>query len=181
MEIQNGREGASHRRIRENSAHLDMRMLAKGMRASEIMDSYVIVICDDDYFDKKRTIVEVERYFDDGSPYNDGNHIIYFNTSVMDLNTAEGKLAYDLNCTDPEKMHYNELREAVAAYKNSETGERKISSVWKEVEDECIVKGKSEVARNLLLKNKMSKEEIAEVTDLSLDEVSRIKSQMKIC
>ena len=52
----------------------------------------------------------------------------------MDLNTEEGKLAYDLKCTDPEKMHYNELREAVAAYKNSETGERKMSSVWKEVE-----------------------------------------------
>ena len=69
----------------------------------------------------------------------------------------------------------------MAAYKNSETGERKMSSVWKEVEDEGIVKGKSEVARNLLLKNKMSKEEIAEVTDLSLDEVSRIKSQMKMC
>ena len=98
--IRVGRDGASQRRIRVNSAHLDMRMLAKGMRASEIMDSYVIVICDDDYFDKKRTIVEVDRYFDDGSPYNDGNHIIYFNASVMDLNTAEGKLAYDLKCTE---------------------------------------------------------------------------------
>ena len=178
MEIQNGREGASQRRIRENSAHLDMRMLAKGMRASEIMDSYVIVICDDDYFDKKRTIVEVERYFDDGSPYNDGNHIIYFNTSVMDLNTEEGKLAYDLNCTDPEKMHYNELREAVAAYKNSETGERKMSSVWKEVEDEGIAKGKSEkateVARNLLAEKLLSDEKIAQVTNLSLDEVRKI-------
>ena len=115
----------------------------------------------------------------------------------MDLNTPEGKLAYDLKCTEVEKMHYNELREAVAVYKNSETGERKMSSVWKEVEDEGkakgiaegiekgIVQGKlersSEVARNLLLKNKMSKEEIAEVTNLSLDEVSRIKSQMKMC
>ena len=87
----------------------------------------------------------------------------------------------------------NELKEAVATYKNSETGERKMSSVWKEVEDEGIakgiekgiIKGKSEkateVARNLLLKNKMSKEEIAEVTNLSLDEVNRIKSQMKMC
>ena len=185
MEIQNGREGSSHRRIRENSAHLDMRMLAKGMRASEIMDSYVIVICDGDYFDKKRTIVEVERYFDDGSPYNDGNHIIYFNTSVMDLNTPEGKLAYDLKCTEVEKMHYNELREAVAAYKNSETGERKMSSVWKEVEDEGIAKGKSEkateVARNLFAQKVLSNEQIAQATDLSLDEVSRIKAQMKMC
>ena len=110
VEIQNGREGASERRIRVNSAHLDVRMLSKGMSANEIMDSYVIVICDEDYFDKKRTIVEVERYFDDGCAYNDGNHIIYFNTSVMDLNTPEGKLAYDLKCTEPEKMHYNTTR-----------------------------------------------------------------------
>ena len=154
VEIQNGREGASQRRIRVNSAHLDMRMLAKGMRAGEIMDSYVIVICDGDYFDKKRTIVEVERYFDDGSPYKDGNHIIYFNTSVMDLNTPEGKLAYDLKCTEVEKMHYNELREAVAAYKNSETGERKMSSVWKEVEDEGIEKGLQKANQKKLLKSR---------------------------
>ena len=181
VEIQNGREGASQRRIRVNSAHLDVRMLSKGMRASEIMDSYVIVICDDDYFDKKRTIVEVERYFDDGSPYNDGNHIIYFNTSVMDLNTPEGKLAYDLKCTEVEKMHYNELREAVAAYKNSETGERKMSSVWKEVEDEGIAKGKSEkateVARNLLAEKLLSDEKIAQVTKLPLEDVMKIKAE----
>ena len=73
------------------------------------------------------------------------------------------------------------LEEVVAAYKNRKTGERKMSSVWKEVEDEGITKGKSEVARNLLMKNKMSEAEIAEVTDLSLEEVGRIKSQMKIC
>ena len=189
VEIQNGREGASERRIRVNSAHLDVRMLSKGMSANEIMDSYVIVICDEDYFDKKRTIVEVERYFDDGCVYNDGNHIIYFNTSVMDLNTPEGKLAYDLKCTDPEKMHYNELKEAVAAYKNSETGERKMSSVWKEVKDEGIEKGiikgkverSTEVAKNLLAQKVLSNEQIAQATDLSLDEVSRIKAQMKMC
>ena len=150
-----------------------MRMLAKGMRASEIMDSYVMVICDDDYFDKKRTIVEVERYFDDGSPYNDGNHIIYFNTSVMDLNTAEGKLAYDLKCTE----HYNELREAVAAYKNSETGERKMSSVWKEVEDEGKAKRSSEIARNLLAEKLMRDEKIAQVTKLPLEDVMKIKAE----
>ena len=148
------------------------------------MDSYVIVICDEDYFDKKRTIVEVERYFDDGCAYNDGNHIIYFNTSVMDLRTPEGKLAYDLKCTDPGKMHYNELKEAVAAYKNSETGERKMSSVWKEVENEGIEKGivkgiekgKSEVARNLLAENLLSDEKIAQVTKLPLEDVMKIKA-----
>ena len=44
-----------------------------------------------------------------------------------------------------------------------------------------IEKGKSEVARNLLAEKLLSDEKIAQVTDLSLDEVSKIKSQMKLC
>ena len=68
----------------------------------------------------------------------------------------------------------NELKEAVATYKNSKKGEMKMSSIWKEVEDEGIVKGKSEVARNLLAQKILSTEEIAEVTGLSLDDVREI-------
>ena len=72
----------------------------------------------------------------------------------------------------------NELKEAVATYKNSETGERKMSSIWKEVEDEGIEKGKFEIsvkiAKNLLTQKILSTEEIAEVTGLSLDEVREI-------
>ena len=68
----------------------------------------------------------------------------------------------------------------------------KMSSLWKEVEDEGIakgiekgiIKGKFEIsvkiAKNLLAQKILSTEEIAEVTGLSLDEVNRIKSQMKI-
>ena len=74
----------------------------------------------------------------------------------------------------------NELKEAVATYKNSKKGEMKMSSIWKEVEDEGKAKRSSEIARNLLVQKILSTEEIAEVTGLSLDEVNRIKSQMKM-
>ena len=74
----------------------------------------------------------------------------------------------------------NELKEAVATYKNSKKGEMKMSSIWKEVEDEGKLKRSSEIARNLLVQKILSTEEIAEVTGLSLDEVNRIKSQMKM-
>ena len=69
----------------------------------------------------------------------------------------------------------------MAAYKNSEIGERKMSSVWKEVEDEGKAKKASEIARILLAQKVLSNEQIAQATDLSLDEVSRIKAQMKMC
>ena len=53
-----------------------------------------------------------------------------------------------------------------------------MSSIWKEVENEDIEKGKFEIsvkiARNLLAQKILSTEEIAEVTELSLDEVRKI-------
>ena len=71
----------------------------------------------------------------------------------------------------------NELKEAVAAYKNSKKGEMRMSSIWKEVEDEGIVKGKSEVARNLLAEKLLSDEKIAQVTKLPLEDVRKIKAE----
>ena len=71
----------------------------------------------------------------------------------------------------------NELKEAVATYKNSKKGEMKMSSIWKEVEDEGIVKGKSEVARNLLAEKLLSDEKIAQVTKLPLEDVRKIKAE----
>lgn len=65
----------------------------------------------------------------------------------------------------------------MAAYKNSETGERKMSSVWKEVEDEGKVKRSSEIARNLLAEKLMSDEKIAQVTKLPLEDVMKIKAE----
>ena len=65
----------------------------------------------------------------------------------------------------------------MAAYKNSETGERKMSSVWKEVEDEGMAKRSSEIARNLLAEKLMRDEKIAQVTKLPLEDVMKIKAE----
>ena len=74
----------------------------------------------------------------------------------------------------------NELKETVVTYKNSK-GEMRMSSIWKEVEDEGIlkgiVKGKSEVARNLLAEKLLSDEKIAQVTKLPLEDVRKIKAE----
>ena len=72
----------------------------------------------------------------------------------------------------------NELKEAVATYKNSKKGEMRMGAVWREIEDAFFEKGKFEIsvkiARNLLAQKILSTEEIAEVTGLSLDEVREI-------
>ena len=69
------------------------------------------------------------------------------------------------------------LEEIVATYKNSEIGEKKMSSVWKEVEDEGKAKRSSEIARNLLAEKLLSDEKIAQVTKLPLEDVMKIKAE----
>lgn len=49
-----------------------------------------------------------------------------------------------------------------------------MSSIWKEVEDEGKAKMTYEITRNLLIQKILSKEKIAEVTGLSLNEVREI-------
>lgn len=71
----------------------------------------------------------------------------------------------------------NELKEAVATYKNSKKGEMKMSSIWKEVEDEGMAKRSSEIARNLLAEKLLSDEKIAHVTKLPLEDVRKIKAE----
>ena len=71
----------------------------------------------------------------------------------------------------------NELKEAVATYKNSKKGEMKMSSIWKEVEDEGMAKRSSEIARNLLAEKLLSDEKIAQVTKLPLEDVRKIKAE----
>ena len=71
----------------------------------------------------------------------------------------------------------NELKEAVATYKNSKKGEMKMSSIWKEVEDEGMAKRSSEIARNLLAEKLLSDEKIAQVTKLPLEDLRKIKAE----
>ena len=71
----------------------------------------------------------------------------------------------------------NELKEAVTTYKNSKKGEMKMSSIWKEVEDEGMAKRSSEIARNLLAEKLLSDEKIAQVTKLPLEDVRKIKAE----
>ena len=71
----------------------------------------------------KQAIYEIGRYIKGSlEPYGDGTHIIHVCAANADEDTALGHLVHDLLCTDPEDMHYNELREKVSYYKNDEEG-----------------------------------------------------------
>jgi hypothetical protein len=75
----------------------------------------------------QRTIRETQETFDDGS------HIIYVNSSVMD-DTPLGRLMHDFRCKRVEEMHYDVLKERAERFKDEAKGVVKMSSnpLWDE-------------------------------------------------
>ena len=85
-------------------------------------------------------------------------------------------------------MHYPELRDTVAHFKNTEEGEEQMSDEFQEWLDEREAKGElkkqMEIASNLIKLGKLSLADIADSSGLDLEDVEKlaekIKSEIKI-
>ena len=132
IEIQNGWEGASVVRARYNSAMLDTDNSLTGEEiAGNLTDSYVIFITDHDHFHRGWPAYRIERFLtaqtDDSvavENVHDGNHIIYVNGNYDDVTSPIGQLIADLKCSNPQDMHYEELRDRAYYLKQSEEVQR---------------------------------------------------------
>ena len=123
IEIQKAGKGAGRRRARFYSAMLDAGWLGKGEDCSSLPESYVIFITPDDAIGRGLALYNAERCVrETGELYDDGTHIVHVSASLADRETDLGKLMHDLSCTDPEKMHYNVLRERTRFFKKQKEG-----------------------------------------------------------
>ena len=84
--------------------------------------------------------------------------------------TALGKLMSDLYCTEAKDMNYKELSERVRQYKETEEGAEKMGSVLDEMRDEVRI----ENAKKMIEVGKMSLDEIATCSGLSLEKVREL-------
>lgn len=86
-------------------------------------ESYVIFITEKDVIGRGQAIYSVNRYFEDTKElFDDGNHIIYVNGAYKNDESPIGKLMHDFRCTNSIDMFYQELREPVHYYKETEGG-----------------------------------------------------------
>ena len=85
-----------------------------------------------------------------------------------------GRLMHDFYCTDAKDMCYKELAERVRDFKETEKGVDSMCEIWDEVRNEGINKARIENAVKLLENGKLTLEEIAECSGLSLDKVREL-------
>ena len=108
-EVQRANKGAAPRRARYNSSMMDARELAKSAEFSDLPETWVIFITENDIYGAGCPLYHVERIIEElQRPFNDGAHILYVNGANRD-DTPLGRLMQDFFCERPEQMNYKEL------------------------------------------------------------------------
>ncbi|MCI8285481.1 MAG: hypothetical protein HFE90_09515 [Firmicutes bacterium] len=191
VEIQRADAGAGAKRARYNSSLLDAHILKPGDDTEDIPDSYIIFITENDVIKGNEPIYPVERYITIGGNkvlFGDGSHIIYVNGKYRGDDEI-GKLMHDFSCTDPEDMNYEELAKRARYFKKDEKGVAAMCKIMedmrneaareaaKEAAKEAAINNAKETAVRMIKKGKMSFEDIADYTELSLDTIKELAGQ----
>ena len=176
--------------------------LRKGMSYKELPHIFVIFICIFDPFDVgKERYIASERLCSEGKDitdevnYNGGYDKIYLNAGSVKPTHTEGNkdltnfLEYIRNnvISDELTEEMNNLVENTRINAEVEleymTLEEKLNEFKAEGREEGIAEGEKnkaiETARNLLLMGKLTNSEIADSTQLSLEEIEKLKQDLK--
>ena len=174
IEVQRADKGASVRRARFHSSVIDRTLLEKGEDFDALVDTYVIFITENDVLKAGLPIYHVDRIVrETGELFNDESHIIYVNSQIKD-ETALGKLMHDFSCTDAKDMNYKILADRVRYFKEDEKGVETMCKSMEEMRNEASRAKAVQIARRMLDSGKLTYEEIAEFSDLTIEEVKTL-------
>ena len=172
---------------------IDANITEAGDDYGKLNETYVIFITENDVLKGNLPIYHIDRVIrETGELFNDKSHIIYVNSKIQD-ETELGKLMSDFFCTDANDMNYKVLADRVRYFKEDEKGVASMSRVFEEIAREAAEKAAEKAAREtaervaretaiktatLMLKSKkLSYEEIAEFTQLTVEEIKELDSK----
>lgn len=175
VEVQRASAGADVHRARFHSSMIDTKMLKTGQEFKEIHDSYVIFITASDVMGAGGPLYHVKRMIEEtGTYFGDGSHILYVNGSYKDDNDPIGKLMHDFRCSSSADMFYPVLAKQVKYFKETEGGQEIMCQAFEDLAEKRVTEEKKASAYRMIGKGKLTIEEIAEYTDLPLEEVREL-------
>ena len=179
IEIQRNDKGAGVKRARYNSSLIDANVTEPGDQYQELNETYVIFITENDVLGENLPIYHVDRIIrETGKMFNDESHIIYVNSQIKD-ETALGKLMHDFACTNAKDMYYEVLADRVHYFKEDEKGVAVMCKAMEDMRNEAAKMKAVHIARLMLDGGKLSYEDIAAYTELTIEEVEKIASEKK--
>ena len=118
-----------------------------------------------DVLKKGRPLYNIHRSIDEtGEVFGDGSYVVYVNAACQE-DTPLGRLMQDLNCKDPNKMHYKELADTVNYFKSTKEGEANMTSVIEIYAEnkakEAVAKAEKQAAKKAAKATKKAAEKAA--------------------
>ena len=173
VEIQRADRGAGAKRARYHSSLIDANVTEPGEKLENLVETYVIFITENDTLKAGLPIYHVDRVIrETGELFEDESHIIYVNSQIKD-DTELGKLMHDFSCTKPQDMYYKILADRVRYFKEDEKG---VLTMCREMENMRKAQ-RIEIAKRMLVSGKLTYEDIAAFTDLTLEEIKALAVQ----
>ncbi len=186
IEVQRQRKGDMPKRLRYYSSVTDSNLLAEGDDYSRLPDARLIMFCEVDPFGKGYQMYHVERivfYLVRGLGV--GSILVLGYGEIID-DSAIGYLVRDFHETDPDKMHYDVLRERARYFKKDEKGVKEMSGVFEEIREEGLEIGKAEGRAEAryetaigMIKEKISYPIISKITHYDLNEVEKLAMEVR--
>ena len=178
FEVQIADEGADPHRARYHSAAMDVDNLKVREDFKSLPDTYVIFFTENDVFGKGQPIYTIERMImTTNEPFNDGEHIIYINGAYdnSDDTSDLAKLIHDFRCKKADDIVLSPLAERVKFLKETPKGVDRMCKVM----EERVKAEKINIAIIMLQDGKLSNEDIAKYTNLSLETINALEEELK--
>jgi hypothetical protein len=178
IEVQRQDKGADPHRARYHSSAMDIDNLKEKKQFNTLPNTYVIFITENDFFGKGKAIYPIERMnLATGEPFNDGEHIIYINGAYdNEEDTSDlAKLIHDFRCSKADNMFLEPLADRTRFFKETPEG---VEYMCKAMEDRINERVKVIVVK-MIEDGNLSFEQIADYTDLTVDQVKKIAEEFK--
>ena len=141
IEVQRADNGADPHRARYHSSVKDIENLDENQNYSDLPDTYVIFITENDYFKEGKPIYQIQNMnLTTGKLFEDGTHILYVNGEYRD-DSDIGKLMHDFNCTDADDMNFTLLAEKTRYLKENPKGVHEMCRVMEDLRNESYSEG----------------------------------------
>ncbi len=179
IEVQRADEGAQPKRARRNSSFLDANHPDPGEYGENLRETYVIFITEGDPLGFGLPIYHITRKIEEnGESFQDGTHIIYANTGVQDVSTSLGRLMHDFTMKSASEMYNSVLADRVKRLKETKEGYKDMCRIM----EEMLREEREEMQEEYIcrLARKLSSEEIAELLEIPIEDVTEILEENEI-
>ncbi|MDY4969256.1 MAG: PD-(D/E)XK nuclease family transposase [Lachnospiraceae bacterium] len=184
IEVQRSDSGADPHRARYHSSIIDVDNLHAGEDFDKLPDSYVIFITENDIWEQGVPVYQIERMnLTTGKPFGDGSHILYVNGTYRD-DSEIGKLMHDFSCPNPSDMYYGVLAERASFLKEREEGVTEMCKIMDEMMREAaadaVQEERYDIVVNMLTETELSKEQIARLAKVTVEEVEELEKELQV-